>query len=258
MSTAVSVPDTGVRAAGPAALPGRATSLPAGGALRRELRRVGAIVWKDLTAERRTKANFNAVAFLAALILLLFGFALGPDGETVRRAAGGVVWLTILFSGVLSFNRSYEQETEEGALDALLLHPGDRRSIFVGKLVANLVFLLLVEAVLLPVAIVLYDLPATGQLPALVGVVALGTLGFVTLGTFYAAMTSRMRAREVLLPLLLFPMLVPLLVGAVEATGALLGNDAMGNAGAWVRLLTVFDVVFLVATVFAFEYVIEE
>ena len=97
-----------------------------------ESRRVGAIVWKDFTAERRNKANFNAVAFLAVLTLLLFGFALGPDTQALRAVAGGLIWLTILFSGVLSFNRSYEQELEGGALDALLLYPGQRRAIFLG------------------------------------------------------------------------------------------------------------------------------
>ncbi|MCI0436979.1 MAG: heme exporter protein CcmB [Gemmatimonadetes bacterium] len=227
------------------------------GSLRQELRRVRAMVWKDLTAERRSKATFNAVAFLAALILLLFGFALGPDNETVRTAAGGVIWLTILFSGVLAFNRSYEQETEEGALDALLLYPGDRRAIFAGKLAANFVFVLLVEAVLVPVAMILYDLPLVDAAGPLAAVIVLGTLGFVTLGTFYASMASRSRAREVLLPLLLFPMLIPLLIGAVEATGAAIVGDPLGNSGAWLRFLIAFDVIFVVAALFAFEHVIE-
>jgi heme exporter protein B len=222
-----------------------------------EARRVAAIAWKDATAERRSKANFNAVVFLAALILLLFGFALGPEVEALQQAAGGVIWLTVLFAGVLSFNRSYEQELENGALDMLLLYPGDRRSIFIGKLIANLAFVLLVEMILLPTAALLYDLPIARFALPLGAVIALGTIGFVTLGTFYAAMASRLRAREVLLPLLLFPMLIPLLVAAVEATGAVLAGDAMGDAGAWMRLLVVFDVVFLVAAFLAFEYVIE-
>jgi len=222
-----------------------------------EARRVAAIAWKDATAERRSKANFNAVVFLAALILLLFGFALGPEVEALQQAAGGVIWLTVLFAGVLSFNRSYEQELENGALDMLLLYPGDRRSIFIGKLIANLAFVLLVEMILLPTAALLYDLPIARFVVPLGAVIALGTIGFVTLGTFYAAMASRLRAREVLLPLLLFPMLIPLLVAAVEATGAVLAGDAMGDAGAWMRLLVVFDVVFLVAAFLAFEYVIE-
>ncbi|HEX6307863.1 MAG TPA: heme exporter protein CcmB [Longimicrobiales bacterium] len=223
-----------------------------------ELTRVGAIVWKDLTAERRTKANFNAVIFLAALILLLFGFALGPDTEALRNVAGGVLWLTVLFSGVLSFNRSYEQELENGALEMLLLYPGDRRSIFLGKLLANLAFVLLVEAVLIPIAALLYDIPIWSVILPLSLVLLLGSIGFVTLGTFYAAMASRLRAREVLLPLLLFPMLIPLLIAAVQATGAILAGDAMGLSGSWVRVLLVFDTVFFVGALFAFEYIIED
>lgn len=222
-----------------------------------EFARARAIAWKDLTAERRTKANFNAVLFFTALILLLFGFALGPDQQALRDAAAGVLWLTVLFGGVLSFNRSYEMELEGGALEALLLYPGDRRALFVGKLIANLAFLFLIEAILVPVAAVLYDLPLISG-GGFLGVMFLGTIGFVTLGTFYAAMASRVRAREVMLPLLLFPMLVPLLLSSVEATKALLVGNLMGDASSWVRLLLVFDVIFLVASFFAFEYVIEE
>jgi len=222
-----------------------------------EFARARAIAWKDLTAERRTKANFNAVLFFTALILLLFGFALGPDQQALRDAAAGILWLTVLFGGVLSFNRSYEMELEGGALEALLLYPGDRRALFVGKLLANLAFLVLIEAILVPVAAILYDLPLVRG-GGFFGVLLLGTIGFVTLGTFYAAMASRVRAREVLLPLLLFPMLVPLLLSSVEATKALLVGNMMGDAASWIRLLAVFDVIFLVASFFAFEYVIEE
>jgi heme exporter protein B len=226
--------------------------------VRAELARVSALVWKDLTMERRAKANFNSVAFLAILILVMFAFAIGPDAETLRNAAGGAIWLTVLFSGILSFNRAYEQELEGGSLDMLVLYPGDRRAIYVGKLIANLTFLLLVETILLIVAGVLYDLPLLGVALPLGVVVVLGTVGFVTLGTFYAAMASRLRAREVLLPLLLFPMLIPLLIAAVEATNDLLSGSAMGNVGGWMRLLFVFDVIFVVASVMAFEYVIED
>jgi heme exporter protein B len=223
-----------------------------------EVSRIQAVIWKDLTAERRTKANFNAVVFLAALILLLFGFALGPDADALRNVAGGVIWLTILFSGVLSFNRSYEQELEEGAMEMLLLYPGDRRSIFLGKLLANLAFVGLVELVLIPAATLLYDLPVWDAMLALAAVLFLGTFGFVTLGTFYAAMASRLRAREVLLPLLLFPMLIPLLIAAVSATTGILSGDGMQQSGDWMQVLVVYDIVFFVGTLFAFEYVIED
>jgi heme exporter protein B len=227
-------------------------------AWQREVARIRAIVWKDFTAERRTKENFNAVVFFAGITLLLFGFAFGPDAERLRSAAGGIIWLTILFSGVLAFNRSYEQELSGGAMDALLLYPGGRRSIFVGKLLANLMFVLLVEVILLPAAGVLYQLPFDHKPLVLIAIVLLGTIGFVTLGTFYAAMASRVRAREVLLPLLLFPMLVPLMVGAVESTTSILTSDIRGNEGQWIRLLGAFDLIFLVACVMAFDYVVEE
>ena len=227
-------------------------------ALGREVSRARAVAWKDLTTERRTKATFNAVAFLAALMLVLFGFALGPDAEALRSAAAGVLWLTVLFSGVLAFNHSYQLELDGGALETLLLYPGDRRAIFLGKLAANLVFVLLVLLLIVPMAAVLFNLPVVRPFPGLAGVFALGAFGFVTLGTFYAAMASRVRAREVLLPLLLFPMLVPLLVGAVGATRALLAGDVMGDAGPWMRLLAAYDLIFLVASVLAFEYIVED
>lgn len=225
---------------------------------RSEWTRVGAVAWKDLTTERRSKANFNAVVFLAALMLLMFGFALGPDTATLRASAAGILWLTILFSGNMAFNRSYQIELEGGALETLLLYPGARSSIFVGKLLANLFFVLLVEIVLVPLAIILYDIPMTGMLWMVLLVMFLGTVGFVTLGTFYGSMASRSRAREVLLPLLLFPMLIPVLVAAVEGTGALLAGDAMGDGSRWIQLLLAFDIIFLGASILAFGAVIEE
>jgi heme exporter protein B len=225
---------------------------------RAETSRVAAVAWKDLTTERRSKANFNAVLFLAALMLLMFGFALGPDTAALRAAAAGIVWLTILFSGNLAFHRSYQVELEGGALETLLLYPGARSSIFLGKLIANLVFVLLVLVGLVPLALILYHVSVDGSGLLLLLVIFLGTVGFVTLGTFYASMASRSRAREVLLPLLLFPMLVPVLLASVEATTALLQGDPMGEAGRWIRLLVSFDIVFLGASILAFGAVIEE
>jgi heme exporter protein B len=224
---------------------------------RQDLGRVRAIIWKDLTTERRSKAGFNAVAFLGVLILLLFGFALGPDAEALRNAAAGALWLAILFAGVLAFNRSYQLELDGAALEPLLLYPAPRWTIFAGKFAANLLFVLLVEAVIVPVAIILFQVKATaGWLPAS-GVMVLGSIGFVALGTFYASMASRSRAREVLLPLLLFPMLVPVLLASAEASASLLAGNPMRDAGAWVRLLAAFDVIFVVASFLAFDHVIE-
>ena len=222
-----------------------------------DVRRVRAIVWKDLVSEGRSKAGFNSVAFLGVLILLLLGFALGPDAQTLKEASAGALWLAILFAGVLAFNRSYQLELDGGALEPLLLYPAPRWTIFVGKLIANLLFVLLVEVVVVPVAAVFFHASLASTWLVQLGVIFLGSVGFVALGTFYASMASRSRAREVLLPLLLFPMLVPVLLAAAESSKSLMAGDPMNDAGAWLRLLGAFDVIFVVASVLAFEHVIE-
>jgi heme exporter protein B len=226
-------------------------------AWRDDWRRVRAIAKKDVTTELRAKAGFNSVASLAVTILILLGLALGPDAQALRNAAVGAVWLATLFSGVLAFNRSFQVELESGALEPLLQYPGPRWPIFAGKLLGNLLFLTLMVAIVIVVGVVLFGIDIVDTWPSLLGVVALGILGLTVLGTFYASMTSRSRAREVLLPLLLFPMLVPVLLAATTASKALLGADLMHEAGAWIRLLAAYDLVFLVATFIAFEHVIE-
>jgi heme exporter protein B len=225
---------------------------------RADVRRMLTIAGKDLSIERRAKANFNAVVFLAVMMLMLFGFALGPDAAALRAAAAGTLWLTVVFSGSLTFNRSYQVELDDGALETLLLYPGSRKSVFLGKLIANLAFILTVELLLVPMAAVLYDLSLFDDFGGIVLAMALGTVGFVTMGTFYAAMASRLRAREVLLPLLLFPMLVPLLVGAVEVTTAFLGQDPFATTGRWLVMMAGYDVVFLLATIGGYDFVIDD
>lgn len=220
-------------------------------------RRVRAIAWKDLTTERRSRAGFNGVVALGVTILVLFGFALGPDTAAIRAAAAGALWLAVLFAAVLAFNRSYQVELDTGALEQLLLYPGPRWTIFSGKLLANLAFVALMLVIVVLAGLVLFQVRLNAAWPSLLGVLVLGTVGLVTLGTFYAAIASRSRAREVLLPLLLFPMLVPVLLAAIEASKALLAGDLMREASAWVKVLVAYDVIFLVATHLAFEHVID-
>ena len=219
--------------------------------------RIRAIAWKDLTAERRSKAGFYSVAALGITILVLFGFALGPDTRALRDAAVGALWLAVFFAGVLTFNRSYQVELDGGAFDTLLLYGGGRWTIFTGKLLANLAFVMMMLVIVLIIGAVLFQVQVPAQWPTLLAVLALGVIGLVTLGTFYAAMASRSRAREVLLPLLLFPMMVPVLLAAIQASKALFGADLMQESGAWMRLLVAYDLVFLIITHLAFEYVIE-
>jgi heme exporter protein B len=226
-------------------------------AWRDDWRRVRAIAKKDLTTEIRAKAGFNSVAALGVTILVLLGLALGPDAQALRNAAAGAVWVATLFAGVLAFNRSFQVELESGALEPLLQYPGPRWTIFAGKLLGNLIFVTLTVAILVTAGVVLFAVRIAAGWPSLLGVLALGIVGLVVLGTFYASMASRSRAREVLLPLLLFPMLVPVLLAATTASKALLGGDLMHEAGAWIQLLIAYDLVFLIATFLAFEHVIE-
>jgi heme exporter protein B len=226
-------------------------------AARDDWRRVRAIIRKDMTTELRAKAGFNSVASLGVTMLILLGMALGPGADMLRNAAVGAVWLALLFSGVLSFNRSFQVELESGALEPLLQYPGPRWPIFAGKVLGNLIFLVFMATIVVIAGIVLFNIQIPAAWPTLLGVFLLGIIGLVVLGTFYASMASRSRAREVLLPLLLFPMLVPVLLAATTASKALLGADLMNDASAWIRLLAAYDLIFLVATLIAFEHVIE-
>jgi heme exporter protein B len=220
--------------------------------------RFWAVFRKDLLIERRSKASFNAMAFFGALILFIFSFAVGADRDLLLRAAPGLLWVAIFFTGLLGLGRAFDIERESGGLEALRLYPVDRRAVFLGKWAGALALVLAMEAVLLPVGGVLYSLDLWGRLPQLLGVALLGTIGFVTLGTFYAALTVNLRAREVMLPLLVLPTLVPVVLGSVKATSVILLGDPFDELSTWVGLLAGFDVVYLIVCTLAFEFVLEE
>jgi heme exporter protein B len=219
--------------------------------------RTWAILWKDLLIEVRTRAAFSAMAFFAALALFVFAFAVGPDPRLLERLAGGLLWVGIVFTGLLSLGRTFHSEEMSGGLEGLELYPGEVRAIYVGKLLGNFVLLLVVEAVLFPVAAVLFHLDLTVRPFGLAAVALLGTFGFSVMGTFYAALTLHLRAREIMLPLLLLPLLVPVLLGAVSATSALVTGQGAEGVGAWIRLLVAFDVIYFVVCTWLFPVVLE-
>jgi len=232
-----------------------------------EMRRIWAVIWKDTLTERRTKAAFNAMAFFAGIVLLIFAFALGPDtpgfgpaGQTLLQyVSPGLLWVAILLTAVLALGRSFQIELENGALEGLRLYPGDRRSIGIGKIISNVLTLAAMEILVVPIGAILYNLDLWPKLPALSGVLFLATIGLAAVGTFYAALTANLRAREVMLPLLLFPVMVPVVLGAVKATNLIINGTLMTDElGLWIRLLIVFDVIFVTVCILTFEYVIEE
>lgn len=234
------------------------SAVGAAGGWREFVRRTRAIVWKDLTIEVRTKQSFTAMAFFAALVLFIFSFAMGADVRLLQATGGGLVWIGIAFTGILSLSRTYQSEELAGGLEALRLLPGEQRAIYIGKLVGNVVLLLTLELFLFPTAGVLFQIQLWRVALPLAGVAALGTLGFSIIGTFYAALAVHVRARELMLPLLLFPALVPVLLGAVNATTLILTGDPDGAMGSWVRLLVAFDVIFFVVCTWIFPLVLEE
>jgi heme exporter protein B len=220
------------------------------------LRKVFAIVDKDIAAELHTKEMISSMLVFSALALLIFSFALDLRGEVAEAAAPGVLWATIAFSGTLGLSRSMAREQQTGCIDGLLLAPVDRTAIFFGKAAGNLLFMAVVEVALLPLFSVLFDV-ALMRL-AIVLVLILGTVGYATVGTLLAAIAVNTRAREVMLPVLLLPLAVPVLIGAVRATGGLLEGATLGQVGGWLRILVVYDLLIAAASLLTFGYVVGE
>jgi len=221
------------------------------------VRRAWIVLWKDVLSERRSKATLNGVLFFALLLLFLFAFALGPDRERLAASLPGVLWLGALLAGLVSLGRTFLAEREHGCWEGLLLAPGDKSAIYLGKTAGNLVLMLGVEAVLLALVAVFFNVDLGGALAALVPVLLLGSVGMAAVGTLFAAMTAHVRARELLFPVLLLPTLVPVLLAAVEATAAVLAGEPLGAVGAWLTLLGAADAVYLTVGVLAAEAVLE-
>jgi len=220
------------------------------------LKAVLAIARKDLAAEIRSRELISAMLVFSLLVVLIFNFALELDKSARENVAAGVLWVTFTFAGTLGLNRTFAAEKDRGSLDGLLLAPVDRTAIYFGKLISTLVFMLLVEAVVLPVFSVLYGISLFNFL--LFGVILLGTFGYGGVGTLLACMAAQTRTRDVMLPILLFPVTVPVMLGAVRASTGILANAEWGDIAMWINILVVYDVIFVAVAVMVFDYLIEE
>ena len=199
-----------------------------------------AALHKEALLQWRSRAQLLAVLVFGATALLLFSFAVGPRSDLLRENAAGFLWLGLLLASTLTLAESYQAEMEQRALEGLLLLPASAPALFYGKALSNWFQLVLLGSGLVPLMVVLYDAPLPRPL-ALVGVIALGSAGLSAPGTLYAAMTHQARSRQTLLPLLLFPMVVPVLIASVKATSLLLTGDPMGQLRPWTLLLVSFD-----------------
>jgi heme exporter protein B len=203
------------------------------------------IAAKDLRAEMRSKEAVNASFSFSIVILLLLSFAFEPDTETVREISGGLLWIVFAFAGALILNRSFARELPNDCLDALIAAPLPASALFLGKALSNLLLLLAIEAVCFPVFGLFYNVRWTQQIGPLAGVVALGTWGFTVIGTMFSALTVNIKLREVMLPLLVYPIMIPCLMAAMKLSAHLIAGEPLNaDVMLWLKFLIGFDVIF--------------
>lgn len=214
------------------------------------------IAWKDILSETRTKEIISSVLVFAILVIVIFNFAFSGSQQTMISLTPGMLWVTFAFAGVLSLNRAFIQEKEDNCLEGLMVCPVSRETIYLGKMLGSLFFLLLVEAVVLPVFALLFNVNVI-SLP-LITITVLTTLGFVAVGTLFSALAVNTKAREMVLPILFFPIVTPLIISAVSASGLALGSESWSSITSWLGIIAAFDVIFLVVSYLLFPFIIEE
>jgi heme exporter protein B len=220
------------------------------------LKVVFAVVWKDLAAEWRSRELISGMLVFALLVIFIFNFALELDTQARSTVTSGVLWVTFTFAGTLGLNRSMAVEKDRGCLDGLLLAPVDRTAIYFGKTLANFIFMLLVAVIVLPLYSIFYN--QNLFIPGLMLVIFLGSLGYVAVGTILASMAVQARTRDILLPILLFPVIIPVLVAAVKASSGFLQGTAFADIQSWLSLLVAYDVIFIAVSFMVFDFVVEE
>lgn len=218
-------------------------------------RQVYYLVAKDIRMELHTKELFNSMFLFAMLALVIFNFAFA--GAMPMRILAGAMWVAFLFASVLGLNRSFVKEHDKGCLDGLLLAPCDRSVIYFGKFIGNLIFILIVEIVTLPLVSVFFGREDIFKHPfELLGILLLGSVAISSVGTILSAITVNTKTRELLLPILLFPLVLPVIIGAVEVTSFIF--QPKGEIVQWLRLLIVYDIIFILVPYMLFDYVVEE
>jgi heme exporter protein B len=220
------------------------------------LKATAAIVWKDLAAELRSREMFSSMLVFALLVVLIFNFALDLQPKLRATVTPGVLWVTFVFAATLGLNRSMAMEKDRGCLDGLLLAPVDRSAIYFGKAIGNLIFMMVIEAIILPVYSVLYNINLIN--PGLLLVIIMGSVGFVAVGTLLSTMSVQTRSRDMLLPILLFPLIMPVIISSVKASTGFLEAWEFADIQPWLSLLLVYDVIFIALAFMFFDYIVEE
>jgi heme exporter protein B len=218
--------------------------------------RILVIFWKDMLTELRTKEVITSVLVFALLVLVIFNFAFGTRADDMELVAPGILWVALTFGGVLGFNRIFAVEKENSRLEGLMLCPVDRAVIYWGKLAGGFTFMLAVAIVITPIFLALFNLPLF--LPKLALIIVLAVIGFAVVGTLFSAVAVNTRARDIMLPILFLPVVVPVVVAAVKATVPVLADKSWGDILMWLQIIIAFDIIYLVVATLVFEFVLEE
>jgi heme exporter protein B len=217
---------------------------------------VFAIFWKDMLSGLRTKEVITSVLVFGLLVLVIFNFAFEPGTGIRVSIAPGMLWVALVFAGVLGLNRTFDPERENSCIEGLMLCPVERHVIYWGKLASSFTFMLMVAIILTPIFLALFNLPIF--MPGLVLIIVLASFGFSSVGSLFSALSAGTKARDILLPILFLPIVVPIIIAAVEATGLVLQGKSWSDMSTWLQIMIAFDVIFLVISTLVFEFVIEE
>jgi len=216
------------------------------------------IVEKDLILELRAKEVINSMLIFALLVVVVFSFIFEPGAEYKNDLAAGILWMAIIFSGILGLNKSMMNEINGGNLNALLLSPVDKSAIFFGKAVSNFLFMVIMEAITIPIFIIFYDVPILNNFFMTILTLFLGTYGFAVLGTLFSIISVKSKTREVMLPILLLPIIIPIVLSAIQSMNIFIKGDEISDSFKWLQLISIFDIVFTLVIYVIFDYVIEE
>ena len=222
------------------------------------MRQIGTLVWKDFVTELKTRELFTAMFIFSLLVIIIFIFSVDLSIVKANEVGPGVLWVAFLFSGTIGLNRSFMLEQENGCLQGLMLMPVDRTVLYFGKLISNLIFLLTMEIFILPIFMVFFNVDILPHLMPLLFVILLGTVGFCAIGTLLASLSSNLKTREIMLPILLYPLMVPVIIGAVKMTGRVLDGEPLSAMMNWVGLVAAFDIIYIAVSIMTIDHVLEE
>ena len=222
------------------------------------LNQVAAIVRKDFVTELKTGELFSSMFIFALLVIIIFIFSIDLSIVKASEVGPGVLWVAFLFAGTIGLNRSFMLEKENGCLQGLLLAPVDRTVLYFGKLISNFVFLLIMEVFIMPLFMIFFNVDLLSHLLPLFYVIFMGTLGFCAIGTLLSSLSANLKTRDIMLPILLYPLIVPIIIGSVRMTGQILLGEPLSGMMNWVSLTLCFDVIYIAVSIMIIDFVLEE